>query len=134
MHQDASHMHQEVLRSFVENYFEDVGSDLDPWSPSDFQESPPFLAHVEEKRKAWAKALNGLWATLGRKSKAHSQQRCSSLPLRNPTIVPGRQGARASYSLKQGVESFMVDEFPSRTCSCCFWTRDFCFLDLLPLG
>ncbi|CAK9092048.1 unnamed protein product [Durusdinium trenchii] len=79
---------KEVLRSFVEKYFEDVGSDLDPWSPSDFQESPPFLAHVEEKRKAWAKALNGLWATLGRKSKAHSQQRCSSLPLRNPTIVP----------------------------------------------
>ncbi|CAK9092046.1 unnamed protein product [Durusdinium trenchii] len=88
---------KEVLRSFVEKYFEDVGSDLDPWSPSDFQESPPFLAHVEEKRKAWAKALNGLWATLGRKSKAHSQQRCSSLPLRNPTIVPGGRFLETYY-------------------------------------
>ena len=40
--------------NFVKSYFAEVGSDLESWTPTDFQESPAFLAHVDEKRKPWA--------------------------------------------------------------------------------
>jgi len=39
--------------------------ELEPWAPSDFQESPPFLTLIsDEKRKSWAKSLM-LWPHFG---------------------------------------------------------------------
>eukprot|EP00435_Cladocopium_sp_Y103_P015453 s2273_g3.t2 len=88
-----------TLMDFVSTHFAEVGSELEPWAPSDFQESPPFLALIrDEKRKSWANSLNRLWATLGRKSRLNgAQQRSSFIAQPNPTIVPGGRFLETYY-------------------------------------
>eukprot|EP00933_Yihiella_yeosuensis_P033058 TRINITY_DN26769_c0_g1_i1.p1 TRINITY_DN26769_c0_g1~~TRINITY_DN26769_c0_g1_i1.p1 ORF type:complete len:600 (+),score=128.22 TRINITY_DN26769_c0_g1_i1:87-1886(+) len=92
---------REKLKAFVDEYFEDVGSELQPWTPEDMQESPPMLAAIKDAAmQKWALSLNKLWASLGRKPSsnvAEKQQRHSSLPQPFPTVVPGGRFRETYY-------------------------------------
>eukprot|EP00930_Biecheleria_cincta_P016626 TRINITY_DN13448_c0_g1_i1.p1 TRINITY_DN13448_c0_g1~~TRINITY_DN13448_c0_g1_i1.p1 ORF type:complete len:630 (+),score=147.67 TRINITY_DN13448_c0_g1_i1:163-1890(+) len=92
---------KKALEAFVKSYFDDAGSELEPWTPEDFQEAPALLKQIkDEAMQTWALGLNRLWATLGRRPHCaveSCQQRYSSLPQRFPTIVPGGRFRETYY-------------------------------------
>lgn len=81
------------VTKFVRDNFEDAGQEFEVWNPSDWVEHPGFLDSVtDEKFKQWARKLNKIWKTLGRKMKSHVQQNpdlYSIIWVPNPVIVPG---------------------------------------------
>ncbi|XP_049817382.1 trehalase isoform X2 [Aethina tumida] len=81
------------VTKFVRDNFEDAGQEFEVWNPSDWVEHPRFLDSVtDEKFKQWARKLNKIWKTLGRKMKSHVQQNpdlYSIIWVPNPVIVPG---------------------------------------------
>lgn len=54
-----------ALENFLDTYFDEAGSDLDTWEPSDLQDSPAFLESVDAEYKQWGDDLNQLWKLLG---------------------------------------------------------------------
>lgn len=76
-----------VLRTFVEEYFEEEGEDMELWTPSDWTESPKNLAALEdESLRKLALALNDLWKILARRQKA----KVASAPARTSALVRTR--------------------------------------------
>jgi alpha,alpha-trehalase len=86
-------MTPESLLTFVQTWFDPVGSDLLPWEPPDWQERPPFIDRISHTpHQEWALALNRLWKAFGKQVKsdvAVYQSRHSLLHVPNPFIAPG---------------------------------------------
>jgi alpha,alpha-trehalase len=88
------------IRSFLDAYFYEAGSDLDSWVPTDLLESPSFLEKVSKKYRDWASELNQLWLVLGRQvneSASLYPQRTSFVPRQYPMIVPGGRFRESYY-------------------------------------
>jgi alpha,alpha-trehalase len=90
-----------ALEQFLGDYFDAVGSDLDDWRPPDLQDSPAFLASIDNPElRQWAGDLNRLWEVLGRqvnKSVGENPQRHSFVPRNYPMIVPGGRFRESYY-------------------------------------
>lgn len=90
------------LQTFLDDYFEPVGSDLATWIPDDFQPEPPVIHEMPDsyKYKTWAKDINNLWTILGRNitdSVLEHPERHSFLPMSHPMIVPGGRFRESYY-------------------------------------
>uniref|UniRef100_A0A8C0XBN6 Trehalase n=1 Tax=Castor canadensis TaxID=51338 RepID=A0A8C0XBN6_CASCN len=59
---------RQQLQEFVQQHFQDVGLELEPWTPGDWKESPKFLQKISDaKLRVWAEELNQIWKKLGKK-------------------------------------------------------------------
>jgi alpha,alpha-trehalase len=89
------------MQVFLEKYFDQVGSDLKEWIPTDLKTSPSFLTRIQKKEyHQWAIELNQLWLSLGREVKETvltHPQRTSLLPRQYPMIVPGGRFRESYY-------------------------------------
>lgn len=88
------------IRSFVNQYFDEAGSDLDSWVPTDLSSSPSFIDKIPKKYRQWASDLNQLWLVLGRQvnqSVSLYPQRTSFVPRQYPMIVPGGRFRESYY-------------------------------------
>uniref|UniRef100_A0A5F5Q2K0 Trehalase n=1 Tax=Equus caballus TaxID=9796 RepID=A0A5F5Q2K0_HORSE len=84
---------QQQLQLFVQEHFQPVGQELEPWTPEDWKESPQFLQTISDPNlRAWAGQLHQLWKKLGKKVKpevlTHPEQ-FSLIYSEHPFIVPG---------------------------------------------
>ena len=93
-----------ILELFAEKYFDPVGSDLIPWTPSDWSPSPPLLNHSIIAQnitlRNFTLALNNFWLDLGRQPTVdvfENPQRHTLLPTAHPLIVPGGRFRESYY-------------------------------------
>ncbi|XP_008562861.1 PREDICTED: trehalase-like, partial [Galeopterus variegatus] len=81
------------LQVFVQEHFQAVGQELEPWIPGDWKDSPRFLQKISDtKLRAWAGQLHRLWKKLGKKMKPEvlsHPERFSLIYSAHPFIVPG---------------------------------------------
>ncbi|XP_045412298.1 trehalase [Lemur catta] len=81
------------LQAFVAEHFQDVGQELQSWTPVDWKDSPQFLQKISDaKLRAWAGQLHELWKKLGKKMKPEvlsQPERFSLIYADHPFIVPG---------------------------------------------
>ncbi|XP_002754508.4 trehalase isoform X1 [Callithrix jacchus] len=91
-----SHNHsipREQLQAFVQEHFQAKGQELQPWTPTDWKDSPQFLQKISDgKLRAWAEQLHQLWKKLGKKMKPEvlsHPERFSLIYSDHPFIVPG---------------------------------------------
>ncbi|XP_069326929.1 trehalase isoform X2 [Eulemur rufifrons] len=81
------------LQAFVAEHFQDVGQELQSWTPVDWKDSPQFLQKISDaKLRAWAGQLHELWKKLGKKMKPEvlsHPERFSLIYSDHPFIVPG---------------------------------------------
>ena len=69
------------IRAFVAGHFDKPGLDLVRWAPTDAQESPPGLAHVQTPElQEWGDSLNRYWAQLGRATAADVTANIPEIP------------------------------------------------------
>uniref|UniRef100_A0A8C0XCB2 Trehalase n=1 Tax=Castor canadensis TaxID=51338 RepID=A0A8C0XCB2_CASCN len=84
---------RQQLQEFVQQHFQDVGLELEPWTPGDWKESPKFLQKISDaKLRVWAEELNQIWKKLGKKMKPEilsHPERFSLIYSEHPFIVPG---------------------------------------------
>lgn len=84
---------RQQLQEFVQQHFQAVGQELQPWTPGDWKESPQFLQKISDaKLRVWAEQLNQIWKKLGKQIKPEvlsQPERFSLIYSRNPFIVPG---------------------------------------------
>lgn len=89
------------LRQFLNENFDEAGSDLMPYSPPDLQEHPAFLDYIEnDDYRQWASELNQRWNSLGKQltaDVASYPQRHSFVPINYPMIVPGGRFRESYY-------------------------------------
>lgn len=83
----------EDVEQFLEDNFEEAGSEFTPWSPSDWTENPKYLRRIKDPEfRKWGAYLNNVWKDLGRKMKddvKENQDLYSIIWVPNPVIVPG---------------------------------------------
>ncbi|XP_008474907.1 trehalase isoform X4 [Diaphorina citri] len=93
MNQTENRPSRSELEQFVNETFDEAGSEFEDWSPSDWVESPRFLSKIKDKNfQEWASQLNALWKFLGRKMKDDvrlHQDQYSIIYVPHPVIVPG---------------------------------------------
>lgn len=79
------------IQNFVNNNFDGVGLEYEPWTPPDLNPNPKLLDKISNPYyKSFASYLNQYWANLGRKQVpdvAENPDRYSIIPLPNPIIV-----------------------------------------------
>lgn len=84
---------KEEIQVWVEENFDERGSEFEPWIPDDFEKSPEILNRINDKElRSYAEELNGVWLDLGRKMKknvADNPELYSIIYVENPVIVPG---------------------------------------------
>mmetsp|Transcript_8383 Transcript_8383/g.21410 ORF Transcript_8383/g.21410 Transcript_8383/m.21410 type:complete len:566 (+) Transcript_8383:63-1760(+) len=89
------------LRAFVQEYFDEPGAELVPYTPDDCPVEPPLKAQVADPAlHPFLEALHGLWPTLCRKvapKVAEAPQRHSALPRRAPVVLPGGRFRETYY-------------------------------------
>ncbi|XP_030381998.1 trehalase isoform X2 [Scaptodrosophila lebanonensis] len=78
---------------FVNDHFDEKGTELEVWTPTDWKENPSFLDNVHDPDlKQWGADLNAIWKDLGRKMKedvSKNPDYYSIIPVPNPVIIPG---------------------------------------------
>nr|UYZ39131.1 soluble trehalase [Apocheima cinerarius] len=83
---------QGQLRAFVNEYFDDSG-ELENWTPTDYNDNPAIVNKInDENLRQFAKDINNIWPTLGRKVKPivfEKPDQFSFIPVSNGFIVPG---------------------------------------------
>ncbi|CAH2106734.1 unnamed protein product [Euphydryas editha] len=83
---------EEQIRKFVNEYF-DEDSELEAWTPPDYNPEPVFLEGIrDEKLRKFGKNVNDIWPILGRKVKSEvfeNPDRFSLIPVNNGFIIPG---------------------------------------------
>lgn len=58
---------------FINEHFENEGSEFEPWDPTDWHGSPSFLNKIRNPQlRNWGEELHGAWKFLGRKIKGIS--------------------------------------------------------------
>ncbi|KAH8252708.1 hypothetical protein KR032_001445, partial [Drosophila birchii] len=91
----------EYLQMFVERHFNPPGSELEPWTPTDWKPQPSFLARIyDPEMKQFAAEINELWKQLGRRIKDDVQKNpelYSILYVPKPFIVPDADCREYSY-------------------------------------
>lgn len=61
---------KEDLQFFIDEHFEDEGSEFETWEPSDWISEPDFLKKINNSiLKNWGRELHAAWNFLGRKIK-----------------------------------------------------------------
>uniref|UniRef100_A0A8C5LB62 Trehalase n=1 Tax=Jaculus jaculus TaxID=51337 RepID=A0A8C5LB62_JACJA len=84
---------RQQLQEFVQQYFQPVGQELQPWTPEDWKDSPQFLQKISDaKLRVWAEQLHHIWKKLGKKMKPEVRshpERFSLIYSEHPFIVPG---------------------------------------------
>ncbi|XP_057324477.1 trehalase-like isoform X2 [Microplitis mediator] len=83
----------EEIRRFVEDNFDEAGSEFEDWNPIDWRKEPKFLKGIKDPNlRKFASDLNDIWKSLGRKMKDDvriNQDLYSILYVPHPVIVPG---------------------------------------------
>ncbi|VDD96064.1 unnamed protein product [Enterobius vermicularis] len=78
------------LRDFVDKYFEEPGTELEPCNLTDWQKEPPMIMKIRDPTlRQWALELNGIWKKLCRKMKPVNPERNSLIYVPNEFIAPG---------------------------------------------
>ena len=90
-----------ALKAFLEEHFEEEGSDLKAWIPVDFTDTPAKLNRImNDTYKHFAMDLNSLWLQLGREvdpNVTEHPERHSFVTRRYPFIVPGGRFRESYY-------------------------------------
>lgn len=93
MNETGSKPSKEQVREFVENNFNEPGSEFTPWTPDDWISDPEFLNDViDPELEKWGHDLNDMWKKLGRKISqdvAEDPEKYSQIYVSHPVIVPG---------------------------------------------
>ncbi|CAK1546952.1 unnamed protein product [Leptosia nina] len=88
------------VEKFVDKYF-DKSSELESWQPSDYDPNPQFLSTIrDEKLRKFAKDINNIWPTLGRKVKQSvfdNPDQFSFIPVKHGFIIPGGRFTELYY-------------------------------------
>lgn len=83
----------EEIRRFVDENFDEAGSEFEDWNPIDWRKEPKFLKGIKDPNlRKFASDLNDIWKSLGRKMKEDvriNQDLYSILYVPHPVIVPG---------------------------------------------
>lgn len=92
----------ETLKAFLEEYFDEAGSDLIPHTPADHVANPPdFLPRVQSVvARDWGLKVHSLWPSLTRQVSSAVEMepdRHTLLPLKNPFLVPGERFREVYY-------------------------------------
>jgi alpha,alpha-trehalase len=111
----------DVFQRFMEEYFEEAGSDLVEHVPSDYRERRaggdgddgfvPGLRAADQRLRAWAQRVHGVWPQLSRSvSPAVALQpgQHTLLPLPHPVIVPGSRFREVYYW-----DTYWIIRYPS---------------------
>ncbi|XP_063697240.1 trehalase-like isoform X2 [Culicoides brevitarsis] len=81
------------IKKWVEENFDQPGSEFEDWIPDDWKREPQFLERIKDHAlREWASDLNHLWLKLGRKMTKDVQDHnelYSIIHVENPVIVPG---------------------------------------------
>jgi alpha,alpha-trehalase len=80
------------LKAFLDKYFNEAGSDLEEWKPTDWNPNPTFIKKLSPRYQSFAKDLNQLWYLLGKKATQDvydHPQRHTLLTIPHPFIIPG---------------------------------------------
>lgn len=81
------------VKQFVNDTFEEEGSEFEDWTPQDWIETPKYVEKIEDDAfRKWALGLNNIWKQLGRKMKddvKNNTEHYSIIWIPNPVIVPG---------------------------------------------
>lgn len=84
---------KDELQVWLEENFDERGSEFEQWLPDDFKKNPEILNKINDKElRNFAQDLNGIWLELGRKMKkdvADNPELYSIIYVENPVIVPG---------------------------------------------
>lgn len=84
---------KDELQQWVEENFEERGTEFETWTPDDHKKNPKVLDGINDKElRNFASDLNGIWLELGRKMKkdvADNPELYSIIYVENPVIVPG---------------------------------------------
>ncbi|XP_046606777.1 trehalase-like isoform X1 [Neodiprion virginianus] len=98
---DNNPNHSQVTEFVSENFAQESDSELETWSPPDWQENPPILNRIkDETYRKWVKELNRIWPQLARKVKpevAEHPERHSLIYAPNGFIVPGGRFRECYY-------------------------------------
>ncbi|KAI1733091.1 trehalase domain-containing protein [Ditylenchus destructor] len=81
-----------ALSTFVSEYFDQPGGELEDYQPSDFNAEQDFSCIADPHFRAWAQHLHRKWPTLCRRvsEKVRSDpNKYSLIPLPKPFVVPG---------------------------------------------
>ncbi|XP_041977937.1 trehalase-like [Aricia agestis] len=91
---------KEQLQEFVNKYFDNT-SELEKWTPPDFNQNPPYLRSIRDKKlRQFASDINQIWPVLGRKVKdiVHEKPELFSfIPVHNGFIIPGGRFTELYY-------------------------------------
>lgn len=81
------------LKKWVEENFDEPGSEFQNWVPNDWKKNPVFLSKIKsDEFRSFASNLNELWLELGRKMTKDVKENTdlySIIYVENPVIVPG---------------------------------------------
>ncbi|RVE65162.1 hypothetical protein OJAV_G00132760 [Oryzias javanicus] len=81
------------LLEFLDQYFEEPGTELEPWTPPDWTDQPEFLTGIkDDKLREWAGQIHSLWKSLGRKIRSDVKDHpelYSLIYTPHPVVVPG---------------------------------------------
>ncbi|XP_063587711.1 trehalase-like [Penaeus indicus] len=84
---------KEQVKAFVNENFNEPGSEFVKWTPPDWNANPEFLDKVvDPDLEKWGRKLNELWKDLGRKISddvERNPEKYSQIFVPNPVIVPG---------------------------------------------
>jgi alpha,alpha-trehalase len=84
---------KDEIQGWVEQNFDQRGSEFKKWTPNDYKESPEILNKINDKDlRGFAQSLNKVWLDLGRlmkKEVADNPELYSIIYVENPVIVPG---------------------------------------------
>eukprot|EP00794_Sanderia_malayensis_P007437 gene7437-8259_t len=84
---------KQQVKEAVDMFFTKAGTELDNFTPNDWQDRPSILQNIDDARlKDWAKDLNNRWKNLTRKMRTEVKtkpDRFSLIYSKNPFVVPG---------------------------------------------
>lgn len=91
---------RDQLSEFVNSHFTN-SSELEKWTPTDYKTDPDFLVSIkDEDLRQFAKDINAIWLTLGRKVKKEvldKPDQYSLIPVTHGFIIPGGRFTELYY-------------------------------------
>ena len=82
-----------TIEKFINANFEKEDSEFETWYPSDWNPNPKFIDNIKDpKLRDWARNLNSIWKSLGRKIKDDVRlhpELYSMIYIPHPVIIPG---------------------------------------------
>lgn len=91
----------DAVQTFLDTYFSEVGQELVPYLPPDFDPAPSRLASIENQTlRDFGLSLHALWKTLSftlTPDISAAPQRYSALPRKHPIVLPGGRFRETYY-------------------------------------